>query len=169
MKTATEISKWFIINRSELKNPSLEGSIKLQKLLFFAWLIHFRRHGEALFDDDFFAFAKGPVVETVRKNYNTDFSKFLIPSNSKYTNEEIDSLMLCNEIFGDSTAEELVDLSHNSPAWSKYFTQSLQGSSCDGFKSKDLSKIKKSDFDEEFDMIDTVLYVHENMLSVECR
>jgi len=166
MKTATEIAKWFVQKHPDLKFPSKEGAIKLQKLLFFTWLIHFRKYGESLFDDDFFAFEKGPVVETVRLKYNSNFSQFL-EQGVDYSNEEAISLKLSYDIFGSATAKELEDLSHNSPVWNKYFTRSLMGSSCDGYKDKYLSKIPKSELDEELEMIDTVIYVHENMLAME--
>jgi len=163
MKTATEIAMWFIQKHPDLKTQSKEGAVKLQKLLFFTWLIHFSKYGESLFDDDFFAFERGPVVDTVRQKYNSNFQQFL-ERDINYSDEETVSLNLSSDIFGNSTAKELEEISHRSPMWNKYYKKSLVGSSCGEFKDKHLSKIPKSELDEELDMIETVMYVHENML-----
>jgi len=144
MKSAIDISKWFV-NRG-LDNPAdnLNGNIKLQKLLFFSWLIHYKKFGESLFNDDFYAFQKGLVIETVRCAYRDNYSSLKlsgadesIDSESfesklysefgiQFTEKEMVTLKLTESLFGDATADELVKLSHNSPVWSKYYSMCMK-------------------------------------------
>ena len=50
-----------------------EDNIKLQKLLFFAWLIHYKNNNEYLFETEFIACEHGPglpELEEARLKYN---------------------------------------------------------------------------------------------------
>jgi uncharacterized phage-associated protein len=160
IKNAVSISQWFIQQGLDSPQNTTEGNTKLQKLLFFSWLIHFQKFSKSLFEDEFFAFTNGPVVETVRKNYYT-MPAAEIP---QYSSEELETLRLTKEIFGNADVEELVQLSHNSPAWQKYYKKSIQCNT-DGSEFKNKTVIPKEEFEEELLMIQTVLYVHENMLA----
>ncbi|MCL2141907.1 MAG: Panacea domain-containing protein [Methanimicrococcus sp.] len=158
--SAIEISKWFIQEGLDKSCSKKDGNIKVQKLLFFSWLIHFQKFGKSLFDDDFSAFPKGPVVESVRKSYY-DLSADSVPA---FSENIIETLNLTKDIFGDTDVNELIDLSHRSPAWQKYSKISLQ-KNAGGSKFNYDPIIPKTELDEEIRMIGNVLYVQENMLS----
>lgn len=160
MKSALEIGQYFI-GKSDLPN-SWAGNTKLQKLLFFSWLIHFYNFKESLFEDDFFAFENGPVVENVRKSYKNDYFTLKNKPLPKYSEKEMETLILTNEIFGDSTSDELIEISHKSPIWDKYFKKSIVSSSEENvIYDAEYSKIPKEELQEELRMIENVLHVYE--------
>ncbi|MCQ2070885.1 MAG: DUF4065 domain-containing protein [archaeon] len=45
--------------------------MKIQKLLYFAWIEYYKVYGESLFDDRFYAWRYGPVVESVYQEYKS--------------------------------------------------------------------------------------------------
>ncbi|MDV0446657.1 hypothetical protein MsAg5_05070 [Methanosarcinaceae archaeon Ag5] len=155
MKSAIDIGKWFVSQKLDTPQNTLDGNIKLQKLLFFAQLIHLKRNNTLLFEECFLAFTNGPVVESVRLSYKENYDLF--GTECVYDDTELESLILTNEIFGDSEAIELVEISHHSPAWRKYYEKSIQGN----YHDKCLSLIPYSDFQKEMEMIDNVLFAHE--------
>jgi len=168
MKSALEIGQYFI-EKTNLSN-SLESNTKLQKLLFFSWLIHFFNYKESLFEDDFFAFEYGPVVENVRKSYKNDYFDLKNKSLPEYSERETETLMLTKNIFGDSDCDELVKISHKSPVWEKYFKNSIENDS-DGnvIRCMGKAKIPKEELEEEVRMIENVLsvYKYQNQVSAE--
>ncbi|MCL2142044.1 MAG: Panacea domain-containing protein [Methanimicrococcus sp.] len=163
-KSAVSISQWFIQNNLDSPANTNEGNTKLQKLLFFAWLIHYHEHETPLFDDDFYAFPNGPVVETVRQEYKFRYQSLKEQTLPEYTNDELATFTLVKDIFGDSDAEELIEISHNSPAWSKYNTESIQERlGCnDSQRPKIPRSAPKTDLKKELKMIRNVLFVHRN-------
>jgi len=159
MKSAQEIGKYFT-TKLNLPN-SREGNIKVQKLLFFAWLIHFYKFKESLFEDEFFAYEYGPVVENIRKSYHADYFLKTDEMLPKYSENESETLMLTNEIFGDSDFDELIEISHKSPIWEKYFKNSMEYDSKEDMYSQKTTRIPKEELQEELRMIENVLYAYE--------
>lgn len=161
-RTATDIAHWFIRKLELSKDWSDQA--RLQKLLFFSWLIHFYNHKKSLFEDDFCAFEYGPIVRDVLYNMNDisaeDFDTLLLPN---YTAEELDTLNLTENVFGDAGCDELIDLSHESPAWEKFYQNSRildkNGKIIDYDREKQI--ISKEEFDIELKMIRNLLYAHK--------
>lgn len=177
MKTAVEISRWFIGRKLDFPENTLEGNTRLQKLLFFAWLIHYKKFQESLFDDDFYAFSNGPVVENSRIVYKDNYFSLVFESSysncgesssfdSEFTPNELESLNLTENLFGDASLDELINLSHNSPVWSKYNEQYMRHEALckTGKPNRLLSKMPKDEFSEEFRMIGNVLSSYEDSL-----
>ncbi|MDV0445749.1 hypothetical protein MmiAt1_13430 [Methanimicrococcus sp. At1] len=167
MKSALEIGQYFI-EKSDLSN-SWEGNTKLQKLLFFAWLIHYYKFQKSLFDDDFFAFENGPVVENVRKMYKINYFDLKNKPLPEYSIEEEETLILAIEIFGDSDCDELIELSHKSPIWEKYFKNSIKTDSTENtiYYCTGISKIPREELREELRMIENILYTYEYQKTAE--
>lgn len=119
-----DVAKWFC-NQGIIEKPnSKEGNMKVQKLLFFAQLIYMvKNNGETMFNNEFSAFENGVVLEKVMKEYHNDYKKYF-DSNEKIPNDIVDVLTLTTEIFGDSSAQELSELSHQFDAWKNYFKRS---------------------------------------------
>ena len=53
MEEIVLIEKWFIQNNNDVANPSLDGHLKLQKLLFYSQAMTLSVLGEPLFTNDF--------------------------------------------------------------------------------------------------------------------
>jgi len=165
MRTAGDIGSWFIGRGLDHPADTLDGNTKLQKLLFFSWLIHKSKFDKSLFEDDFFAFPNGPVVESARFDYRYNYSSISRVSVPDFTDEEQETLRLTEVIFGSLGAAKLAELSHNSTAWKKYNDVFIKEQRCDPKARK--PKIPKDELEEELLMIRTVLYAYENMLEEE--
>ncbi|MDR0767873.1 MAG: SocA family protein [Methanosarcinales archaeon] len=164
-RTAEEIGSWFTEYGFDDPADTLDGNTKLQKLLFFSWLIHRSKFGKSLFDDVFFAFPKGPVVESVRQKYKNSYPLKSLDPSIEFTAEEQETLQLTVNIFGAANSKQLEDASHRSPAWKKYYNIYIQNQKCDP-KARKL-EIPKAELDEDVLMIDTVLYAYEHMREEE--
>lgn len=160
--TAKEICSWFISRNLDHPTNTLEGNTKLQKLLFFSWLIHKAKYDKALFNEDFYAFPNGPVVEPARSKYRYSYSEIASLPIPEFSEEEKETLQLTEELFGSLSSEKLADLSHNSGTWKKYNDIFIKEQKCnpDAWK----PKIPKEELEEELMMINSVLYAYENML-----
>ncbi|WNY23535.1 hypothetical protein MmiHf6_08440 [Methanimicrococcus hongohii] len=165
-KPASQIAKWFVQN-FDLTNDFCD-QVKLQKLLFFSWLIHKSKFDESLFDDMFYAFENGPVVKTIYPYlcYDSLFSSFKDEplDETKFSENEKETLNTAYEIFHKMDWEELVEISHESPAWIKFYNDSLifEDGVFKGYHSEK-AQIPKEELKTELQMIENVLYVYENL------
>ncbi|MDV0444755.1 hypothetical protein MmiAt1_02920 [Methanimicrococcus sp. At1] len=142
LRGAKEIAQWFASRGLDNPKNSLEGNVKLQKLLFFAWLIHYYNYKEYLFNEPFFAFSKGPVVEEIRTDYYYNYSDYNTGNTPELSDSQLDSVHLTEKLFGDADSDELIELSHNSQTWKKYLNMSCAE---DGFK---ITKLAEMPFEE---------------------
>ena len=156
-----DIAKWFW-NKGIIENPnSKEGNMKIQKLLFFAQLIYMaENNGNTMFDEEFKAFKDGVVLENVMNNYWKKYTKMF--NNSSFENLILDSkieetLEKTLNIFGDASAQELSELSHEFDAWKQFFSKSKIFGKYD----KKLSVIPYSELKKELYRIDKVLKAYE--------
>ncbi|MEK4302382.1 type II toxin-antitoxin system antitoxin SocA domain-containing protein [Oceanobacillus sp. FSL W8-0428] len=117
---AIDVAKWFIKRQYDSPRDTFDGNMKLQKLLYFAQLIHAADYNKLLFDDEMRAFENGTVVNNVRLDYKNN-QNYLIEQAEKFrdfNNSEVNStLEMTLEIFGDMTATELSDLNHEFDSW----------------------------------------------------
>lgn len=160
-----DIAKWFY-NQGIIENPnSKEGNMKIQKLLFFAQLIYMaKNNGETMFDEEFKAFKDGVVLESVMNNYRTQYNKMFknIKSNKLNIDSEIiDILNDTSAIFGNSSAQELSELSHEFDAWSIFFERSKNKF---GKYYKNLSIIPYDELKKELYKIEEVLEAYQQTL-----
>lgn len=122
------IAKWFCGQGIVENADSIDGNIKVQKLLFFSQLIYMAKHnGNTMFDENFNAFEKGVVLESVRKNYKKNYEKEFKNIQTEKLNIEAEILEVLNitkEIFGDASAQELSELSHEFDVWNKFYKKS---------------------------------------------
>jgi len=162
-RTATEVAHWFVHKLNLSKE--WPDQAKLQKLLFFSWLIHFSNYSESLFEDDFCAFEYGPVVWDVLYNMiDVDIDTFNTVYLPHYTEKELMTLHLTFEIFGDAGCDELINLSHESPAWEKFYNDSRIYGEDGKFIDYDREKqiISKEELSAEVRMIRNLLYAHKH-------
>lgn len=138
-------AKWFIDNNLDTPRRKLDGSIKLQKLLFFSQLISLVRNNKLLFENEFNAFENGMVMEVVRIKYRDDF-KYFKNMKCNLTDEDMKVLNITKDIYGAKSASELSLLSHDFNYWETYFYNSFN---IDGYKIKNLSRVPNSKLYEE--------------------
>lgn len=123
---AIDIAKWFIKNDYDTPRDTYDGNMKLQKLLYFAQLIHVAKFGELLFKDDMRAFENGTVINNVRLTYKN--KPYTLVEESKTSSlgngYVIDTLKITADLFGDLEAKELSDLNHELNSWSVPFNES---------------------------------------------
>lgn len=158
-----DVAKWFCA-QGIIENPnSRDGNMKVQKLLFFAQLIYMaKNNGKTMFDEEFKAFKDGVVLESVMKNYNEQYTKMF--NNINIDDLSIDSrileiLNITSEIFGDASAKELSELSHEFDAWNNFFNKSKKWW---GY-AKELSIIPYEELKKELYKIEKVLKAHEQV------
>lgn len=156
-----DIAKWFCLQGVIEKPNSREGKKKIQKLLFFAQLIYMvKNNGNTMFNEEFKAFKDGVILESVMYNYWNRFSDMFSNINANDLNINPDIINILNltvDIFGDSSAQELSELSKEFNAWNYYFDKSKRF----GFYIKNVSLIPYDELKKELYRIDKVLKAYE--------
>ncbi len=158
-----DIAKWFCSKNIIDKPNTREANMKIQKLLFFAQLIYMaKNNGKTMFDEEFKAFKDGVILETVMNNYRQQYK--LMFEDIKNSELKIDKnveevLNTTIEIFGDASAQELSELSHEFDAWKYFFNNSKKNKL--GFYSKKYSIIPYNVLNKELYRIEKVLEGYE--------
>lgn len=127
---ALDVAKWFIKYNYDTPSNSFDGNMKLQKLLYFSQLVHLAKTGYVLFNDDMYAFEKGTVIETVRNKYKNDCINLKLEakmSDIYIPDEQLDTIQIVADIFGDINALELSELNHLQKSWKETYEYSLIG------------------------------------------
>lgn len=137
---AKKIAKYLISQKMIEPVNSLNGNMKLQKLLYFAQLISLAKEDKPLFEDEVFAFENGMVIETVRKDYRDNFADF---SNCQSIDLDLsandaETLEMTIDLFGNLTANELSEITHTHKSWYERYHGSV---SDNGYKDTDKSKV----------------------------
>lgn len=111
-----DIAKYFYNKVTDSSN------LKIQKLMFFAYIDFFKENKEELFPDDFEAWVYGPVLPRLYKDYN----KILLENDFDNVNLKIEKnekiwKILENIIlkYGHINPFALVELTHQHAAWEK--------------------------------------------------
>lgn len=94
------------------------NNLKLQKLMFFAYVEYYKKYKKELFKDNFEAWVYGPVLPELYYN----FYKVLLNKeyNKKNINEKKDIKNVLDNIikkYGKKDAFQLVDLTHEEQVW----------------------------------------------------
>lgn len=115
MYSAMNIARYIIC---ECNNRNIDiSNLKLQKLLYYAWIRFFARTKTKLFDDDICAWPFGPVVPEVYYKYRVHGGRPIYVSATECAGETIsaDDRVIINEILenlGRLSPRALVDMSH---------------------------------------------------------
>lgn len=126
MLKAEEIAKYFLYkdlsktvfnkNYQSIRGINCyEGSVRLNKYLHISQLLYFTRYGKKLFSDDLLAYHNGAVVRDVLNNYSLWYFK-REPANidNPSVREFLDKIY---EAFKNASIEDLIEISHEDPAW----------------------------------------------------
>ncbi|MDR0767711.1 MAG: SocA family protein [Methanosarcinales archaeon] len=161
-KKALDFAHWFVQN---LKlSRSWPDQSKLQKLLFFSWLIHFVNYQTPLFEDDFYAFKRGPVVWDVLYLSNLKYTGFLTLPLPNFSPGETDTLRLTCEMFGNACDDELIELSQKSPIWERHYNESkiYENGKFTGEYDRKKQMMPKDEFETELRVMKDLLDVHKH-------
>lgn len=156
-----DVAVWFISKRVDNPTNTRKGNMKLQKLLFFSQLIYMcKNNGKTMYDEEFSAFENGMVLEPVRKQYKSNYKELEKQAGKKQELPEKveEALEITNEIFGQCSADELSELSHQFEAWSKYLRASI---SHENFHYKDKAIIPYEELEKELYKMNKVLQAYE--------
>ena len=154
------IAKWFIAQNLDKPANTIEGNIKIQKLLFFSQLIYMcKNNGKLMYKEQFNAFVNGMVLEKVRKEYLKSYNQLKLEAQDEIQlpDEIIETLNITKEIFGQCSADELSEMSHQFDCWLKYFKKS-------GIKNhydKSKSVVPYKELEKELYKMQKVLYAYE--------
>lgn len=114
MANVFDVAK-YIINSVEVDN------LKLQKLLYYSQAVHLvlSKNESKLFSDDIQAWQYGPVIPSVYHKYKKYGFDIIKRTNDKITisKEEIESLDITLDYYGQMQAFELVMRTHNESPW----------------------------------------------------
>lgn len=116
--TALDIAKWFI-NATDRESGDAITHLKLQKLLYYAQGWALVRLERPLFDEDFQAWAHGPVVPSVYRHFRDTGYQALEPQPiTRKLPREITSLLdSIQESHGIYSAKQLEKMTHAETPW----------------------------------------------------
>lgn len=158
---AIDYAKFFISQKIGAEKNSLEGNMKLQKLLFFADMINLAQYDSPLFDDDVYAFEKGCVIESVRQKFQYDYDNLLFESmytQPCFNDSDKDTLNITLDIFGALSSKELSELSHQFEFWKNQYDKAYVS---DYYKEKEASIITIDMMREEINIIQNILSAYK--------
>lgn len=117
---AVDVAKWFI-NAVDRESGDSITHLKLQKLLFYtqAWSLALR--DEPILNEEFEAWAHGPVVRSVFDQYK-DYSWNAIPrvecdDGCEFSDEAIEHFELIQNAYGQLSAKQLEAMTHRERPW----------------------------------------------------
>lgn len=160
--TVFDYTKWFLDNHLDTPRNTFKGNMKLQKLLFFAQLISLAKNNKLLFEEQFYAFENGMVMENIRLKYKNDLNELLNYKRNEFTKEELEILELTKNIYGKESAETLSKMTHQFEYWKKYLQRS---NNIFDFKDKSKSIVPNEELKNELDNIRDVLDAYNIMIS----
>jgi uncharacterized phage-associated protein len=156
MYDVLDLAKWFIKNDLDQPRNSIDGNMKIQKLLYFSQLIHLAKFDKVLFDSPILAYTNGSVVESVRLTYRDNHQKLISESKEfkeRFNEEAQYTLSVVKDVFGDVSAKELSDLNHLHTGWHEalkrseighnYYNKYLSAISLDTVQKHDLESVRK--------------------------
>lgn len=157
-----DVAKWFIKENLISPENTIQGNTKLQKLLFFSQLIYMAKNDKrTMYDDKFCAFENGMVLEKVRLEYRNNYNELYNSTQEmlEFPENVQEALNLTKEIFGDCSAEELSELTHEFDVWNKYLKKSKNP--LKNWHNKQNSEIPYNELEDEIYRINKVLNAYE--------
>ena len=116
--SASDVAKWFICNLDREAGDSITH-LKLQKLIYYsqAWSLAINK--KALFEEDFEAWARGPVIPAVYHMYK-DHGFDALPScecKHKIHGDVENIFREVKRVYGEMSARKLESLTHSEQPW----------------------------------------------------
>lgn len=135
LETEKDFRNTFAVANCILDYTKNVTNLKLQKLVFLAYGLHLSLYSERLYESPIEAWKLGPVVKdiynefknhgrgeiTTRATVLLDDNEFLIPSIADdYVKEKMSAIATCL-YYGNMSAPELVDITHEMQSWKNAF------------------------------------------------
>ncbi|RRD93992.1 DUF4065 domain-containing protein [Clostridiales bacterium COT073_COT-073] len=112
------LAEWFLSKNPQLCGGYIDENTKLNKLLYFSYLMHYAVTGRNLTDDKFEKWDNGPVSREIYKKYRyNNLSRF---SDTKVDIEDkdvLEFLEIVNFVYSNKTARELSEETHEHSIW----------------------------------------------------
>lgn len=120
MKKSIFAAQWFLENNHTFNPNSLDGHLKVQKLLYYAQAMSLVGLGEPLFDEKIEAWENGPVVPDVYKVYrhhNLPVVTTVLGSQYTFEKKQEQLLKIVDYVYGNMCSDELVNQTHSEDPW----------------------------------------------------
>lgn len=118
MKTAVDVANWILASIDREAGDSITH-LKLQKLIYYAQAWSLAIRNRPLFREDFQAWAHGPVVESVYREFR-EFGWDAIPAPESVPEFDAETEELLSdvlEVYGDFSAKHLEQMTHAERPW----------------------------------------------------
>lgn len=131
--TIYDVANYFLL-RADSESGSVITHLKLQKLCYYANSWHLAFEGETIFDQEFQAWAHGPVCAELWHQYKSYGFKAIpapdIAVNNNFTDKQIETLEEVWNVYGDYDAKYLEKLTHQEDPWIEARGSCPHGDSC---------------------------------------
>ncbi|WP_218696821.1 Panacea domain-containing protein [Mammaliicoccus sciuri] len=111
------IANWFSNNNRKTRESTRDGNLTLNKLLYFADSFNYAIKGEKLINENPVGYANGPVYQKVYVNHRHYYAQDILSTEEKLSDDTIELLKIVNFIFGNYSATDLSDITHNQSPW----------------------------------------------------
>lgn len=115
MATIYDVARYITETQGEM------SAMKLQKLMYYSQAWNMVWEEDALFDDDFQAWANGPVLPALynkhRGLFKVDNSLFREGNTENLTDSQKENIQKVLGFYGDKTAQWLSNLTHQEDPW----------------------------------------------------
>lgn len=119
MVSAIDVSKWFIANNQHVASSTRLGHVKLQKLLYYSKAMYYAVYDKPLFNERIEAWENGPVVKDAYIEYKYNrLPDYFKSSDCPELDADVEQVLkVVNYIYGQQTANSLIDLTHGEEPW----------------------------------------------------
>ena len=112
-------------------------TVKIQKLLYYAQGLSYKRNKRPLFAETFQAWARGPVCKSVYDRFKTrslygviDLSKMASEPARELSEEDLSLLEDVWSLYGKKSGDELAYMAHQESPWKNAYGDRPMGSRC---------------------------------------
>lgn len=113
-----DLAKWFLYKNPALCAGYIDENTKLNKLLYFSYLMYYAVNDENLTEDTFEKWDNGPVSREIYKNYRYNNLSNYVDEKVEIQNKNVlKVLQIVNFVYSNKTARELSEETHNHSIW----------------------------------------------------
>lgn len=135
MATVFDVTKYILYKCGEM------STWKLQKLCYYSQAWHLAWTGTPIFEEDFEAWANGPVCSELfhahQGKFSVDINDFSKGTPENLTEDEKDSVNVVLRDYGDMEPYDLRELSHSEAPWKDARNGLPEGAKCRNIISKE--------------------------------
>lgn len=138
MWRANEVADWFLVRHSSKMqtDEAIDENLtqmKLHKLMYYAQGVYLAVFSQRLFDEELLAWQHGPVVRSIYTKYqgqrelSADIDNKQLANYQTITEDENSKMILevVYEQYGDYSAKQLRDMTHEETPWKEAWSKGL--------------------------------------------